>query len=260
MKTQTLEQRVVASLTADDPPKLDQLLTLIADVEAAIIEADNTAEIARAEFFDPIQTPDIHTARDRMEATQFVAERLRSLLPRIQQKAREAECEADRQEWLIDFAALAEQRNALAKELRELYPRVEAQLVSLFARIAANDSALSAVHGSRPDGAKGFLLGAEQVARGLDAFTRDEPSITRELQIPSWTKSCRLSWPARELPAAVMLAEAMPTSDPRRHSDHWFEALKEDSDRRRAEEANRIAAEDARQQAAKREYEKSLPR
>ncbi len=47
MTKQTIEQQVVAALTAE-APTLDTLLTLVAEIEAAIITADNTAEAARS--------------------------------------------------------------------------------------------------------------------------------------------------------------------------------------------------------------------
>ncbi len=257
--TKSLEQKIVAALTAEPPPALDRLLTLVAETEAVIIEADNSAEIARTEFFDPVLTPDIHEARDRMESTQHAAERLRTLLPRLQDKAREVEHEADRQEWEIDFGLLADERNALAKELRQLYPNAVAQLVSWFSRAADLDRRLSQLHQTRPPGCKGTLLGAELVARNLTEFSRDTPSLTRELRLPDWQDN-KLAWPAREVPASVLLAESMSTSDPRRHSANWFEVLHEDNARRIAEEQQRIAEEQRRSERAKHEYERTLPR
>jgi len=258
--TKTIEQKCVAALTAEPPPTLDQLLTLIAETEAGITEADTAAEVARAKFLDPIETPDINKARAVVEATEFTGDRLRSLLPRLKDKHREVEAAEDVREWRIDFAALAEERNALAKELRETYPAAVAALVSLFARIGANDAALSQLHGSRPSGAKGTLLGAELTARQLEAFTRDEPSLTRELRLPSWLVSSKLDWPPRELPASVMIAAAMPTSDPRRHSADWFAALREETEHRKAQEQKSIEQEAERSAEAKRAYEASLPR
>jgi len=260
--TKTLEQQIVKALTADDPPPtLDQLLTLISEVESAIIEAENAAEIAREQFLDPIACPDANAGRAKLESTQFTSARLRTLLPRLQAKAREVEAEEDRQEWLIDFRALAEERNALAKELRETYPAAVATLVSLFARVADLDHRLSALHGSRPSGAKGTLLGAELVARDLDEFSRDTPSLTRELRLPDWQESNRLIWPPRELPASVLLAEAVAAvHDPRRYSSEWPEALREEKAKRIAEEQKRIEQEAARAAEDKAAYEASLPR
>jgi hypothetical protein len=92
-------------------------------------------------------------------------------------------------------------------------------------------------HGSRPSGAKGFLLGAELIARNLPDFSRDQPSLVRELTILGWAESDKVVWPPRALPASVMVADAVAAVyDPRRHSADWYKALNEDSERRVAEE------------------------
>jgi hypothetical protein len=261
MTKQTLEQQIVKVLSADPAPPLDQLLTLIAEVESAIIEADNAAEIARAAFFDPVQTPDIHVARDRMEATQHAGERLRTLLPRLEGRAREAEHAVARQNWQARYEAAAVQRDALAKELRDLYPQFAPRLADLFTRIAANDRELSALHGSRPAGCKGTLLGAELVARGLFSFTRDSPSLTRDLVLPDFVESCKALWPPRVVPAAVLVAETVATiHDGRRYSSAWPEMLKQENAKRVAEEQQRIEEQRRSDAEAKRDYERSLPR
>jgi hypothetical protein len=219
------------------------------------------AEAARQAFLDPIQSPDANKARATVEATEFVASRLRTLLPRLQDKAREVEAKEDRREWLVDFAALADERNALAKELREVYPRAAARIADVLGRVAALDHRLSQLHQSRPSGAKGTLLGAELAARRLDAFTRDTPSLTRELRLPDWTESNRLAWPPPQTPAAVLLAGSVAaTHDPRRYSADWREALREETDRRVAEEQKRLEQEAARVAEDKTAYERSLPR
>ena len=92
--TKTLEQQIVKALTADDPPPtLEQLLTLVGEVESAIIEADNEASLAQEQFLDPIATPDANAGRAKMEMTQFTSARLRTLLPRLESRAREVEAE-----------------------------------------------------------------------------------------------------------------------------------------------------------------------
>jgi hypothetical protein len=224
MKTQTLEHRVVAALTAEPAPSPAELLTLIAALETGIAEANTAAETADKKFLDPFKSPDVNEARALMESTQFVADRLRTLLPRLQAKYRAAEHEADRQEWEVDFRLLAEERNALAAELRQTYPATVAALVSLFARIADLDRRLSALHQSRPSGAKGQLLSAELKAHELSEFSRDEPSISRELKLPSWTESNKLAWPPPARPAGVVLAEAMSGDVDPRYSAHRREA------------------------------------
>ena len=155
---------------------------------------------------------------------------------------------------------MAEERNALAAELRQTYPATVAALVSLFARIADLDRRLSALHQSRPSGAKGQLLSAELKARELSEFSRDEPSISRELKLPSWTASNKLAWPPPARPLGVVLAEAMSGDADPRYSAHWREALREETDRRIADEQRRIADKAARTTQEKRDYESWLTR
>jgi hypothetical protein len=50
--------------------------------------------------------------------------------------------------------------------------------------VAVNDEALSRLHQRRPAGVALHLRGAESLARGLDGFTRFEPSIAADLKLP----------------------------------------------------------------------------
>jgi len=195
-----------------------------------------------------------------MESAQDAAARLRSLLPRLESRAREAEHAVARQNWQARAVQYEAARDALAKELRDLYPVVP-RLADLFGRIAANDRELSQLHQSRPSGAKGTLLSAELVARGLTEFSRDQPSLTRDLVLPDFVESCKALWPPRVVPAAVLLAETVATiHDGRRYSSAWPEMLKQENAKRVAEEQQRIEEQRRSDAEAKRDYERSLPR
>jgi hypothetical protein len=141
----------------------------------------------------------------------------------------------------------------------ETYPSAVAAIADVLARAADLDRRLSTLHQSRPPGAKGRLLQPELIARGLESFSRDEPSITRELRLPDWRNSERALWPPPQPSAGVMIAEAMPTSD-RRYSRDWPEVLKAETAKRIAEEERRIESEAAATAESKREYERALPR
>ena len=41
------------------------------------------------------------------------------------------------------------------------------------------------------------VLGPELHAKGLDRFTRDTPSITRDLRLPDWGQPATTAWPPR---------------------------------------------------------------
>src|SRR5438094_260125 len=83
--TPTLEQKIAAALTAADVTSSD-LSQLIAETEAAITTADATAEEERERALDPVKSPDPKQARQTMEEAIFARDRLRTLLPRLQQR------------------------------------------------------------------------------------------------------------------------------------------------------------------------------
>ncbi len=255
-----LEQRAVSALSADPAPSPAELLTLIAEVEAGITEAEAAAEQAKQNFLDPIQSPDINAARAKVEATEFVGSRLRSLLVRLEDRYRQVKAAEAAAAWRNKYEGLKVARDQLAAELRQIYPTTVNTLVSLFARIGANDAALSQLHRGRPANAKGTLLSAELVARGLDEFSRDSPPLSKELRLPDWAESCRLVWPPRETPASVLLSESMSGDADPRYSADWHAALKADVRKRVAAEKKSIELEAAHQEEAKRQFEETLPR
>ena len=70
------------------------------------------------------------------------------------------------------------ERDALAQEVRDVYPEAAYKIVDLFVRITDNNKALSELHQARPPGVLEHLGSAELHARGLDRFTRDTPSLS----------------------------------------------------------------------------------
>ena len=122
-KSLSLEQQCVTALTGngtDQSPA--ELLTLIADTEAGIAKADAAAERARQDFLDPIQTPDINAGRARVEAVEFTGDRLRSLLPRLQDRYRELANAEARADWRSKDETLERERDQIAEEIKQIYP------------------------------------------------------------------------------------------------------------------------------------------
>jgi hypothetical protein len=74
---------------------------------------------------------------------------------------------------------------------------------------------------ARSSGMKLHLLEAELVARGLERFTRDVPSITKELKLPAFEPGRPPAWPPRLQLHATWFGP-MP-HDPR-FSSRWWEA------------------------------------
>jgi hypothetical protein len=227
----TLEKRVAAALT-DDITSAD-LAALIAETEAAITDADVTAEAERTKALDPALSPDATAAREIMQVAEFARDRLRTVLPRLKERHKQIAAQEDLTQWSAYFETLKVERDALAAELRELYPEFETKITDLLARIAENDGKLSRLHQARPSGVVLHLRGAELEARSLGGFTRSEPSIAATLKLPTFEPGERLAWP-------VVLG------DPRLYTGDWWKVKEE-----QAQAAAERAALEEREREAK---------
>jgi predicted transcriptional regulator len=255
----TLEQEIVAAL-ADADVTSNNLSALIERTEAAIPETDQAAETARSMALDPALSPDAKAAREAMAAAEFARDRLRTVLPRLRERLEQLQAQEYLAEWRSDYEALKVKRDGLADELRTIYPELETKITDLFTRMAANDAELSRLHQARPGGVLLHLLGAELMARDIERFTTREPSIARELKLPTFAPDQRLAWPPPQPSLAVMIAQSMaPPYDPRFSAD-WAATQKADNVRRAANEARWAEQEAARQAESKRAYEASLRR
>jgi hypothetical protein len=215
----TLEQRISTVLT-DDNSKSSVIAALIAETETAIVAADEDANLEQERVFDPLASPDPKAAREAMQAAEFMQTWLRSALLRLQRRLRETQEREHRAKWYGEYEALKPKRDALAAEFREVYTEFEARVVDLLIRMAANDAEISDLHIARSAGVKLHLLEAELVARGLESFTRDVPSITKELKLPAFEPGRPPAWPPRPQSHATWFAP-MPY-DPR-FSARWGE-------------------------------------
>ena len=257
--TDTLEQRIARALSGDDVTS-DILAILVTEVESAIVAAEETAELEREKALDPVASPDAAKAREAMQMAEFSRDRLRTALPRLQERLEQLQAEEYLARWRGDYETLKDERDELANELRTIYPELETKITDLFTRIATNDAELSGLHQARPAGVALHLFGAELVARDLERFTTREPSIARELKLPTFAPGQRLAWPPPQPSLAVMVAQSMaPPYDPRFSAD-WAAVQKEDNVRRAATEKRWAEEEAARQAESKRQYEASLRR
>jgi hypothetical protein len=64
-------------------------------------------------------------------------------------------------------------------------------------------------------------LEAELVARNLDRFTRDQPSIADELRLPHWDQPTKLAWPPPQTPLAVLAVQGMAAAVDHPGADWW---------------------------------------
>jgi hypothetical protein len=233
----TLEKRIAAALSSDTASTV--LSGLIAETEAAITRA---AEAERAKALDPIVSPDAAMAHAAMTDAAFMRERLRTVLRRLNQRYEEVVAQEYLARWREDYEALKIKRDELAAEFREIYPTCVSKIIDVLKRIAASEVELSHLHQARPSGVSLHLLGAELVARGLDNFTRDDPSIANELKLPDFEHSVRMAWPP---PRTLDSALFSPVSASPRYSADWGLAAEEEaralSERREREAADEEA-------------------
>lgn len=190
-----------------------------------------------------------------MQSAESTRDRLRNALPRLQARYQEAAAAEYLTRWRSQCQVVEAERDGLAAELRELYPDFVTKIAGLFTRIAANDAEITRLHQERPAGVSLRLLGAELVARGLEDFTRDTPSIGKELKLPDFKHGDRMAWPPPRTPLAVLVAMSMtPAHDPRLFSGDWAQAQKDDNSRRAANEARWAKEEEKRQVKSRRAH------
>jgi hypothetical protein len=230
-----LEKRIASALTAD--VKSADIAALIAETEVAITWA---SEAERAKALDPIVSPDAAKAHAAMQDAAFMRGRLRTVLPRLQQRYQEVVAQEYLAQWEKDYEAVKVEHDALAAEFREVYQQAAAKLVDLLTRMTACDRECHRVNVRAPAGEPRRLAGAELAARGLERFSTADPSIASELKLPDFEHSVRMAWPPpRPSMAAAFRATMMPASD-RRFSGDWWKDGEEGAARQRAEQ-QRIA-------------------
>jgi hypothetical protein len=253
MNTTAIEKRIAAALSEDITSS--DLVSLLVETEAAISEAEATAEAERAKALDLLASPNAAKARTAMEDAAFARDRLRTHLPRLRDRLREVQAAEYAAAWEPEYKRVEGTRDELAAELAATYPKLVAQLVHLLGRIEECDREVSRINGSAPDGESRRLRQVEVVARALDSFSRDNPSITKELQLPDWERSNRLAWPPPKAPLAALVAAAIPAFQfP--GGGEWWEGREKLAARQEAEQA-RLAAYYEKQERAREEREKA---
>jgi hypothetical protein len=167
-------------------------------------------------------------------------DRLRTVLPRLQQRYQEVVAHEYLAKWEKDFETVKVEHDALAAEFREVYRQVAAKLVDLLTRMTACDRECHRVDVSAPAGEPRRLVGPELAARNLEGFSTADPSILRELKLPDFEHSVRMAWPPPRTSMGAAFAATMLNVSDRRFSGDWWKDGEEGAARERAEQ-QRIA-------------------
>jgi hypothetical protein len=204
------------------------LAALIEETEAEIANAEKQRTIEATLALDPKE------ARQVAAHATFVANRLRALLPRLQAHYEQA-CEQARvDEYEAAAQVLDEESIRLADALREIYPAAVDKLSSLFARIVAHRGRISALHQRRPPGVES-VRDPELIARNLDRFDRELPSLLTVVHLCDWTNGGEKWPPPQPSIAGAFAATAMPTYD-RRFTADWAKENERRAATQRAEQ------------------------
>ena len=224
-QTETLEQRIFVALQPDNSVRSADVAALIEETEAVIADAEKEHAV------DPISA-DPRAARQAIIDAMCAANRLGPLLPKLQARYRAvhqqeqtvawlAEREAD---WLAEYDALKVLRDALAEELRDVYPEVARKIADLVERIAAVDRKLDELNRTRPHSVQRYLRSVELHSRGLDSFSANTPSFLTSICLFDWDTGRQICPPPRQSLGAAFAATLMPASDQRFSADWWKES------------------------------------
>jgi hypothetical protein len=236
----TFEEQLINALTSDI--SADDLYTLVEETKLGIDTASNDAEVAKAMALDPLQSPDAGEARRSMEDAKFKADRLRSLLPRLQARLIDTGNHEDYLRWRKRFDPLKPKVDVAAAKLKAVYQKFAAELVPLLAESEKIDAEVAAVSSAKPYYAKEasndgcYLRSVELTARGLDAFsTFSHPIMNMEL--PDFMHQQKLLWPPAPINYAINVVPVRPHP-----GSEWWQQQQAEDDGRRAEDEKRAAA------------------
>lgn len=125
--SQHLEKRIVAVLAPDATSA--NVATMITEVDAALLTAIDAAERERIKAYDP--TVDAQKARQSLADAEFARDRLQAALVALQRRLQELKAQEYSAQWHSEYAHVEAACDALAAELRNIYPAMQSKLVDL---------------------------------------------------------------------------------------------------------------------------------
>jgi hypothetical protein len=265
--TSTLEDRIRTALA--NPLGSDALTELIREVEAAVATADATAISARTDMNDLVLCPDPKAARDRLVEAETRRDRLSAARKPLGDSLSAALAAEAYDRWWGEYRKVKEKLAAAVTVFKE-YPQHAQAIVEAFTLAAEVDREVSRLNGSAPDSIDRRLRSVELTARGMMAFSRDQPSLAANTVLPRWDASARNVWPAKPSTSlAVAYAESM-IAPPHPYPGGWGDpaererrreavereqarsavfheqAARDEEDRKNREERERVAAHNRR--------------
>ncbi len=249
MSKQTLEQRITIAL-GNSNAGVEDLSELIAEVEAAAIEAAATAEREKEKALDLVAAPDAAKAHERVTTAVLNRGRLNVALPKLCQRLAEAAAAERRERWLADYKRVEVRRNAAAEKLART-DELLAQVAAIYREASDADEEIARLHGSAPNEVTDRLASVELYARGTN-----NPSLIQNTRLFDW--SGEQLWPPPQPSFAATYAASMIVPGGPRYTGDWWR-VKEEESKRSAEAAAAWQEQQAERDAAeRRRFEQSF--
>jgi hypothetical protein len=224
----TLEKRIDIALQPETAITSAEAAALIEEAEVGIAKAEKAQAVEQTLSLNPA------AARQAIADATFAANRLRTLVSKLHVRYQQLRDKEEATAWLAQQEPPRRERDALAKELREVYPAAVTKIVDLFVRIIANNNELIELGQTRPSGVE-RLSSAELHARGLDTFSRDMPSLLTAVHLVDLDTGRQVWPPPKPSITAACAATAIPGND-RRFTADWAQDNERRAEGQRAEQ------------------------
>jgi hypothetical protein len=251
--TPTLEQRIAAALGNNGSLGSEGFYELINETEAAIAVADENVRLEREKAVDITSSPDVGAAAHvAMDVAELTGDRYRAAVPRLHARLSEALSTEQSERWAARAMRVEAEVDKLATEFSTEYTKHASAIIDLLQRMAASDREVSEINIAVPNGILKRLRTAEQLARGLDAFSTSTPAIAAQVQLTDHLG--RVVWPvAKPVLSTIVSLPIIPHPGP-----NWHEALEAAAAQRREEWEKVIADHERRAKEQKEREEKEL--
>ena len=230
----TLEQRIAAAL-ADNNIDSSALATLIAETEAAVTDADQEAITAREQALDPIASPDPTKARAAMESAAFTRDRLRNVLPRLQERFEQVCLDEEYATWRLRYEAIKPERDAANAKFRTAFTAFVADIVPQMLRLEQINAETSRVSAAKPTRAREANGDGRWLAHGPEDDVVH--TIMQKLKLPSLEHPNAMIWPR---PTNYFSTSIVPIT--KHPGGDWWQATQAENARGRIEDEARAAA------------------
>ena len=179
-----------------------------------------------------------------MTENEVTRNRLRLVLPDLQQKLQEAEAREFAAQWEADYLHVDAVCNKAAENFACL-PALFAKIIDIYREREAANALRYKINSAALPGEHRRLKDPELLARGLDNFSRANPPMSEGTQLPDWSHSEKMLWPIRQsfFPYA-------PAPQDIYHSSEWGRA----ADRQRCLNDERIDRELAEIERQRKEF------